>query len=159
MEAPTVQIDTTMGSFEVELYHKHAPMTVKNFVELSKRGYYDGIKVCAAAASAWRDQGRTQAAIALHGIACHGGAGDDAPARTPICALARQLRPCGLNSSIPGSIFVPAAWPLVVLALLLRWWSRVVLWLLAPHAHGAPPLVPPLPPVPPHHPGLYDPGG
>jgi hypothetical protein len=45
MEAPQVQIDTSMGSFTVELYYKHAPRTVKNFVELSKRGYYDGTKV------------------------------------------------------------------------------------------------------------------
>ena len=31
-------------SFEpqVELYVQHAPKTVKNFVELSERGYYDG---------------------------------------------------------------------------------------------------------------------
>lgn len=40
-----MQIDTSMGSFTVELYYKHAPRTVKNFVELSKRGYYDGTKV------------------------------------------------------------------------------------------------------------------
>lgn len=40
-----MQIDTSMGSFTVELYHKHAPRTVKNFLELSKRGYYDGTKV------------------------------------------------------------------------------------------------------------------
>lgn len=45
MEAPQVQVDTSMGSFTVELYFKHAPRTVKNFVELSKRGYYDGTKV------------------------------------------------------------------------------------------------------------------
>jgi len=45
MEAPQVQIDTSMGSFTVELYYKHAPRTVKNFLELSKRGYYDGTKV------------------------------------------------------------------------------------------------------------------
>jgi cyclophilin family peptidyl-prolyl cis-trans isomerase len=45
MEAPQVQIDTSMGSFTVELYYKHAPRTVKNFLELSKRGYYDGVKV------------------------------------------------------------------------------------------------------------------
>lgn len=42
MEAPQVQIDTTMGSFVVELYYKHAPRTVQNFLELSKKGYYDG---------------------------------------------------------------------------------------------------------------------
>lgn len=39
-----MQIDTSMGSFTVELYYKHAPRTVKNFLELSKRGYYDGTK-------------------------------------------------------------------------------------------------------------------
>jgi len=31
-----------MGSFTVELYYKHAPRTVKNFVGLSEKGYYDG---------------------------------------------------------------------------------------------------------------------
>lgn len=40
-----MQIDTSMGTFTVELYYKHAPRTVKNFLELSKRGYYDGTKV------------------------------------------------------------------------------------------------------------------
>ena len=45
MEAPQVQVDTTMGTFTVELYHKHAPNAVENFVELAKRGYYDGTKV------------------------------------------------------------------------------------------------------------------
>lgn len=44
-EAPVVQIDTTMGSFQVELYHKDAPRTCKNFLGLSERGYYDGTKV------------------------------------------------------------------------------------------------------------------
>jgi cyclophilin family peptidyl-prolyl cis-trans isomerase len=45
MEAPLVEINTTMGSFTVELYYKHAPRTVTNFIELSKKGYYDGTKV------------------------------------------------------------------------------------------------------------------
>jgi cyclophilin family peptidyl-prolyl cis-trans isomerase len=52
MEAPQVQIDTSMGSFTVELYYKHAPLTVKNFNELAKRGYYDGTKV--ATLSCWQ---------------------------------------------------------------------------------------------------------
>lgn len=95
-----VQIDTTMGTFSVELYYKHAPKTgmhrqciacvlppfatwwqeaavsrascamigcahtsadslnpcfrdqVKNFQELSKKGYYDGTVVSAGLASA-----------------------------------------------------------------------------------------------------------
>lgn len=45
MEAPQVQIDTTMGTFTVELYFKHAPRTTKNFEELARRGYYDGTVV------------------------------------------------------------------------------------------------------------------
>mmetsp|Transcript_7981 Transcript_7981/g.21271 ORF Transcript_7981/g.21271 Transcript_7981/m.21271 type:complete len:158 (-) Transcript_7981:363-836(-) len=43
MEAPQIQIDTTMGSFTVELYYKHAPKTTKNFEGLAKKGYYDGV--------------------------------------------------------------------------------------------------------------------
>jgi len=42
MAAPRVELKTTMGTFTVELYVQHAPKTVKNFVELSERGYYDG---------------------------------------------------------------------------------------------------------------------
>ena len=35
-------MNTTMGSFQVELYASHAPRTCQNFLELSRRGYYDG---------------------------------------------------------------------------------------------------------------------
>ncbi|KAG7670338.1 hypothetical protein Ndes2526B_g00089 [Nannochloris sp. 'desiccata'] len=42
MAAPQVEIKTTMGTFVVELYLNHAPKTCKNFIELAKRGYYDG---------------------------------------------------------------------------------------------------------------------
>lgn len=38
----TNQIDTTMGSFTVELYFKHAPRAAENFSKLADRGYYDG---------------------------------------------------------------------------------------------------------------------
>jgi len=34
----------SMGTFVVELYWKHAPNTCRNFAELSRRGYYNGIK-------------------------------------------------------------------------------------------------------------------
>ena len=37
-----VTVNTTMGSFVVELYPKQAPRTCENFAELSRRGYYDG---------------------------------------------------------------------------------------------------------------------
>ena len=40
-EAPRVQIRTSLGTFEVELYSKHCPKTCKNFLELSRKGYYN----------------------------------------------------------------------------------------------------------------------
>lgn len=40
--APRVELQTTIGTFEVELYTDHAPKTCKNFIELTKRGYYNG---------------------------------------------------------------------------------------------------------------------
>ncbi|CAG0881827.1 unnamed protein product [Cyprideis torosa] len=43
-QTPIVDVETTMGSFSVELYWAHAPKTCKNFLELSKRGYYNGCK-------------------------------------------------------------------------------------------------------------------
>jgi len=33
-----------MGTIELELYWKHAPVTCCNFAELSRRGYYNGLK-------------------------------------------------------------------------------------------------------------------
>ncbi|CAK0773190.1 hypothetical protein CVIRNUC_004039 [Coccomyxa viridis] len=41
-DAPRVELKTSMGTLEVELYVKHAPRTCKNFVELARRGYYNG---------------------------------------------------------------------------------------------------------------------
>ncbi|MBS1911130.1 MAG: peptidylprolyl isomerase [Bacteroidetes bacterium] len=39
----TATISTSMGDIEVELYGNDAPKTVKNFVELAQKKYYDGI--------------------------------------------------------------------------------------------------------------------
>uniref|UniRef100_A0AC34QHN4 Peptidyl-prolyl cis-trans isomerase n=2 Tax=Panagrolaimus sp. JU765 TaxID=591449 RepID=A0AC34QHN4_9BILA len=39
---PFVRLDTSMGSFVIELYWEHAPKTCRNFAELSRRGFYDG---------------------------------------------------------------------------------------------------------------------
>ncbi|XP_005095944.1 peptidyl-prolyl cis-trans isomerase-like 1 [Aplysia californica] len=39
-----VTIDTSMGTIVVELYWKHAPNTCRNFAELARRGYYNGVK-------------------------------------------------------------------------------------------------------------------
>jgi len=36
-------IETNHGNIEIEFYREDAPKTVENFVELSKRGYYDGV--------------------------------------------------------------------------------------------------------------------
>ncbi|GJX73244.1 peptidyl-prolyl cis-trans isomerase CYP18-2 [Tanacetum coccineum] len=41
---PEVTLETSMGSFTVEMYDKHAPRTCKNFFELSRRGYYNNVK-------------------------------------------------------------------------------------------------------------------
>lgn len=69
MEAPQVTIDTSMGSFTVELYYKHAPRTVKNFLELSKRGYYDGTKVTAGVC--WVDTQRGRGVSVLSSLLAH----------------------------------------------------------------------------------------
>ncbi|XP_047134635.1 peptidyl-prolyl cis-trans isomerase-like 1 isoform X1 [Hydra vulgaris] len=41
---PKVELNTSMGDIEVELYWKHAPRTCRNFAELTRRGYYDKTK-------------------------------------------------------------------------------------------------------------------
>lgn len=38
-----VNMETNKGTIEIELYPEHAPMTVNNFVFLTKEGYYDGV--------------------------------------------------------------------------------------------------------------------
>ena len=39
----TAEIHTEKGLMKVEFYEKDAPNTVKNFVDLSKKGFYDGL--------------------------------------------------------------------------------------------------------------------
>ena len=39
---PMVILTTTMGDIKVELYPDKAPITVKNFLDYAKAGYYDG---------------------------------------------------------------------------------------------------------------------
>ncbi len=38
-----VDMETTKGLIELELYPEYAPKTVNNFVFLAKQGYYDGV--------------------------------------------------------------------------------------------------------------------
>ena len=40
--AQNVLLDTSLGLITLELYGDHCPRTVKNFVTLASRGYYDG---------------------------------------------------------------------------------------------------------------------
>ncbi|OJT08715.1 Peptidyl-prolyl cis-trans isomerase-like 1 [Trametes pubescens] len=39
----SVVLETSMGDIQLELYWDHAPRTCKNFAELAKRGYYNGV--------------------------------------------------------------------------------------------------------------------
>ncbi len=38
-----VVIETNMGKIELKMFRKEAPKTVENFVQLAKKGYYNGI--------------------------------------------------------------------------------------------------------------------
>ena len=42
-EGPQATIKTSLGEVRVQLFAKLAPKTVKNFVELAKKGYYNGV--------------------------------------------------------------------------------------------------------------------
>lgn len=35
--------ETSMGTFKIELYEDKAPITTKNFIELTNKGYYNGL--------------------------------------------------------------------------------------------------------------------
>lgn len=38
-----IKIETTLGTIQADLYEREAPRTVENFVQLAKKGFYDGI--------------------------------------------------------------------------------------------------------------------
>lgn len=42
-KGPQARIKTNRGDITVQLFEEQAPKTVKNFVELAKKGYYDGV--------------------------------------------------------------------------------------------------------------------
>mgnify|MGYP006167047181 CR=1 FL=1 len=43
MSQLTATFDTSRGPITIELYPDKAPLTVANFVNLAKRGFYDGL--------------------------------------------------------------------------------------------------------------------
>ena len=43
MANPVASFDTSMGTFQVELFFDRAPLTVKNFTDLIEKEFYDGI--------------------------------------------------------------------------------------------------------------------
>ena len=43
VEKEIAVIETNYGTIELEFFREDAPKTVENFVELAKRGYYDGV--------------------------------------------------------------------------------------------------------------------
>lgn len=43
MANPTARFDTSLGSFTAEIYLDKMPVTAKNFLDLAKSGFYDGL--------------------------------------------------------------------------------------------------------------------
>ncbi|MFW5947656.1 MAG: peptidylprolyl isomerase [Gemmatimonadota bacterium] len=43
MPNPSATFETTVGTFTVELFRDQAPRTVANFVDLARKGFYDGL--------------------------------------------------------------------------------------------------------------------
>lgn len=66
---PQVQVDTSLGTFVLELYHKHAPLACQNFLALTQRGYYNGVVFHRIIAVRLR-QGPTPAAVRIPGGCC-----------------------------------------------------------------------------------------
>jgi cyclophilin family peptidyl-prolyl cis-trans isomerase len=42
LQNPSVTLHTSHGDITLEIFADKVPKTAKNFVELAKRGYYDG---------------------------------------------------------------------------------------------------------------------
>ena len=43
MANPTATFETSLGTFEVELFRDKMPITAQNFIDLAKSGFYDGL--------------------------------------------------------------------------------------------------------------------
>ena len=43
VKGPQATIKTNLGEIKIQLFEEQAPKTVKNFVQLAEKGYYDGV--------------------------------------------------------------------------------------------------------------------
>ena len=43
MANPTATFETSLGTFTAEIYRDQMPVTAKNFIDLAKQGFYDGL--------------------------------------------------------------------------------------------------------------------
>ncbi|HMR10485.1 MAG TPA: peptidylprolyl isomerase, partial [Polyangiaceae bacterium] len=43
MANPTATFETSLGNFTAEIYLDKMPLTAKNFLDLAKSGFYDGL--------------------------------------------------------------------------------------------------------------------
>ena len=43
MSNPTATCETSLGTFEIELFLDKMPLTAKNFLDLAQAGFYDGL--------------------------------------------------------------------------------------------------------------------
>lgn len=43
MKNRIAEMETNYGTMEIELFEQRAPITTKNFIELSEKGFYDGL--------------------------------------------------------------------------------------------------------------------
>lgn len=88
---PQVEIDTTAGTIELELYPEAAPKTVENFLAYVKSGHYDG----------------TQFHRVIKGFMIQGGGYDasfrEKPTRPPVPIESEQSVKAGL-SNVPGTV-------------------------------------------------------
>ena len=43
MANPTASFETSLGTFQAEIYLDKMPLTAQNFIDLAKSGFYDGL--------------------------------------------------------------------------------------------------------------------
>lgn len=96
MAAPRVELQTSMGTIEVELYVNQAPKTTQNFMELAKKGYYNGTVVC------WIVMARLvgQLPSSMETIFC---LADSCKHKQPVCLMPQPCPIMHLNASLVRS--------------------------------------------------------